>query len=193
MFKKKAWIAIGALAGLLSTGAFAARYELDPMHTFPSFAADHFGGVSIWRGKFTKSSGTVTLDPADRTGTLEVTIDAASIDTGQAQLDQVLRGPKAFDAQRFPTATYKGTRIVFDEGKPVEVIGTLTLHGITRPLNLKIESFKCIMNPLYKRQVCGVEASAQFDRSAFGIDIGKQNGFSMMTTLQIQAEGIKQE
>lgn len=193
MSKRNLSIAAGLIAASLSATAFATTYRLDPTHTYPSFAVDHFGGVSIWRGKFTKSSGSVTLDFAKKTGGVEVSIDPASIDTGSAQLDENLRGKDGFDIKKFPNATYKGTRIEFDGDRPAEVVGALTLHGVTLPLNLKIESFKCIMNPFFKREVCGIEASGQFNRADFGIDIGKQLGFNMLTKLHIQAEGIKQE
>lgn len=186
-------IAVGALASSLSFGAFAAdTYQLDPQHTYPSFEADHFGGLSVWRGKFTKSSGTVTLDRVAKTGTVDVTVDPASAQTGNAKLDEELGGPKFFDSAKFPTATYKGTQIKFDGDKPVEVIGTLTLHGVTKPVNLKIDSFKCMQHPVLKREVCGVEAEGSFNRDEFGVDMGKAYGFKMETKLHIQAEGIKQ-
>jgi polyisoprenoid-binding protein YceI len=191
--KKHLLIAAGVLASTLSFGAFAAdTYQLDPNHTFPSFEADHLGGLSVWRGKFTKTSGTVTLDRAAKTGTVDVTIDPASIQTGNPKLDDHLRSDAFFDVTKFPAATYKGTEIKFDGDKPVEVVGTLTIHGVTKPVNLKIESFKCMQHPVLKREVCGVEASTSFDRSAFGMEFGKSYGFSMDTKLHIQSEGIKQ-
>ncbi|CAG9249324.1 polyisoprenoid-binding protein YceI [Paraburkholderia unamae] len=170
----------------------ADTYQLDPNHTFPSFEADHFGGLSIWRGKFTKTTGTVTLDRAAKTGTVDVTIDPASVQTGNPELDKHLVSDEFFNVAQFPTATYKGTRIVFDGDKPKEVIGELTLHGVTRPLKLEIESFKCVQHPVLKREVCGVEAEAEFNRDDFGMDMGKKYGFKMKTKLHIQAEGIKQ-
>ncbi|MGG1946209.1 YceI family protein [Trinickia sp. NRRL B-1857] len=170
----------------------AATYQLDPTHTYPSFAADHFGGLSVWRGKFTKTTGTVTLDRENKTGSLEVTISPASIDTGNDKLNEHLQTPAFFDVAKYPEAVYKGTQIKFDGDKPVEVIGTLTLHGVTKPVDLKIESFKCMMHPMLKREVCGVEARADFQRDEFGLDFGKQYGFNMDTKLEIQAEGIKQ-
>lgn len=190
---KHAFIAAAALAAFVSGTAFAAdTYQLDPTHTYPSFAADHFGGLSVWRGKFTKSTGTVTLDRAAKTGTVDVTIDAASIDTGNKKLDDHLQTAEMFDVTKYPTATYKGTQIKFDGDKPVEVVGTLTLHGVTKPVDLKIDSFKCMPHPMLKREVCGVEASAEFNRADFGLDFGQKYGFSMKTALAIQAEGIKQ-
>ncbi|WP_028223064.1 YceI family protein [Paraburkholderia oxyphila] len=190
---KITFIAAAALAAAIVTPAFAAptTYNLDPSHTFPSFEADHFGGISVWRGKFTKSSGTVVLDRAAKTGTVDVTIDASSIDTGNPTLDKHVSSAELLDATKYPTAVYKGTSIRFDGDKPVEVIGTFTLHGVTKPLNLKIDSFKCFQNPMLKREVCGADATAQFDRSDYGVDYGKAYGFKMATTLQIQVEGIK--
>ncbi|MEM5312227.1 YceI family protein [Paraburkholderia sp. JHI869] len=182
-----------SLAALMMQAAHAAdTYQLDPNHTFPSFEADHFGGLSTWRGKFTKTTGTVTLDRAAKTGTVDVTIDPASIQTGNPQLDQHLVGDDFFDVAKYPTATYKGTRIVFNGDTPKEVIGDFTLHGVTRPLKLEIESFKCMQHPVLKREVCGVEAGASFNRDDFGMDSGKKYGFKMKTTLHIQTEGIKQ-
>jgi len=182
-----------SLAAVVATPALAAAttYNLDPMHTYPSFEADHFGGVSVWRGKFTKSSGTVTLDREAKTGTVDVTIDASSIDTGNAMLDKHVSSAEFLDTAKYPTATYKGTQIRFEGDTPVEVIGTLTLHGVTKPLNLKIESFKCFVNPMLKREVCGTESTATFDRADFGMDWGKAYGFNTKTVLNIQAEGVK--
>ncbi|ACC73304.1 YceI family protein [Paraburkholderia phymatum] len=191
--KKQLLIAAGALIAGMSFNAMAAdTYQLDPNHTYPSFEADHFGGISVWRGKFKKSSGTVTLDRAAKTGAVDVTIDTTSIDTGNDKLDKHLQTPEFLDAAKYPTATYKGTQIRFDGDTPVEVIGTLTLHGVTKPLNLKIDSFKCFINPMLKREVCGTESTATFDRADFGIDWGKSYGFNTKTVLHIQAEGVKQ-
>jgi polyisoprenoid-binding protein YceI len=194
MKKQLLTAAIAAFAAGTSFGAMAAetRYQLDTSHTYPSFEADHFGGVSIWRGKFNKSSGTVTIDRDARTGTLEATIDMTSVDIGNDTLEKALKSPKFLDATQFPTAVYKGTSMRFQGDVPVEVIGELTLHGVTKPLNLKIDSFKCFQNPLLKREVCGTESTATFDRSDFGMDMGKTYGFKMQTVLHIQAEGIKQ-
>jgi len=186
-------IAIAALSASWSSGALAAdTYQLDPTHTYPSFEADHEGGASIWRGKFNKSSGSVVLDRAAGTGTLNVEIDPASISSGSSVLDAELRSEEFFDVAKFPKAVYSGSRIRFEGDRPVEVIGTLTFHGVTRPLNLKLESFKCYQSPRIHREVCGTEASATFDRGDFGVDNGKAYGYSLKTVLHIQAEGIKQ-
>jgi polyisoprenoid-binding protein YceI len=183
----------GALASSMVAGAYAAdTYQLDPTHTYPSFESDHMGGVSTWRGKFTKSSGTVTLDRAAKTGTVDVTVDTSSIQTGNTKLDEHLRSGDFFDVAKYPTATFKGTAIKFDGDTPVGVDGQFTLKGVTKPLNLKIESFKCIQHPVLKREVCGVEATGEFSRADYGMDFGTKYGFSMKTVLHIQTEGIKQ-
>lgn len=191
--KKTLLIVAAALTAAVSFSAVAAdTYMLDPTHTYPSFEADHFGGLSVWRGKFTKSSGTVTLDRAAKTGTVDVTVDPASVQTGNPKLDEHLQSDAFFDVTKYPSVTYKGTDIKFDGDKPVEVIGSLTMHGVTKPLNLTVDSFKCMQHPVLKREVCGVEASAHFNRADYGMDFGSKYGFSMDTKLDIQAEGIKQ-
>ena len=191
--KKHLMIATGALAASLSVSAFAdvSTYQLDPEHTYPSFEADHIGGLSVWRGKFDKSQGTVTLDRAAETGTVEVTTGIASIHTGSTKLDQNLQSAQFFDASKFPEATYKGT-IKFKGDKPASVVGNLTMHGVTKPLTLTVNSFKCMPHPMLKREVCGVDAVGEFDRGDFGVDYGKAYGFSMKTKLLISAEALKQ-
>src|SRR5450830_585055 len=100
-------------AGTASTAAVAAdSYTVDPNHTYPSFEVDHMG-LSVWRGKFTKTSGTVTLDRAAKTGTVDITIDASSVDFGHAKLNEHVKSAEVFDVAKFPTATYKGTSIKF--------------------------------------------------------------------------------
>ena len=191
--KKQLMITDAALAASLSFPAFAdvATYKLDSSHTYPSFEADHFGGLSVWRGKFDKSQGAVTLDRAAKTGTVNVTTDIASVSTGNTKLDEHLQSAEFFNAAKYPEATYTGT-IKFDGDKPAEIVGNLTLHGVTKPLTLKIDSFKCIQHPMLKREVCGVDAAGEFDRADFGVDYGKSYGFKTATKLEISAEGIKQ-
>ena len=186
--------AAGALVAAASFNVMAeeATYQLDPNHTSPSFEADHFGGLSVWRGKFSKGSGTVTLDRAAQKGTLDATIDMTTVYIGNEKLNGELKSAQFFDTEKFPTATYRGTSMKFKGDVPVEVIGELTLHGVTKPVNLTIESFKCIMHPMLKKEVCGTESTATFNRDDFGVDYGKTYGFNMKTTLHIQAEGVKQ-
>jgi polyisoprenoid-binding protein YceI len=186
--------AAGALFAAISFNAMAEEvtYQLDPNHTYPSFETDHFGGISVWRGKFDKSSGTVTIDRAAKTGTLDVTIDMTSVAIGNEKLNGELKSAQFFDTDKFPTATYKGTSMKFKGDVPTEVMGDLTLHGVTKPVTLTIQSFKCFTHPMMKKEVCGTESTATFDRADFGIDYGKAYGFSMKTVLHIQAEGVRQ-
>lgn len=185
-------LSIALLAAAAATSAFAAdTYAVDPSHTYPSFETDHFGGLSVWRGKFTHTDGTVTLDRAAKTGTVDLNIDPASIDLGNPKLDEHVKSPDMFDVAKFPTATYKG-KIVFKGDTPAAVNGELTLHGVTKPVNLTIDKFKCIMNPMLKREVCGADAIGSFKRSDFGVNYGQQFGFNMDVKLAIQVEGIKQ-
>jgi polyisoprenoid-binding protein YceI len=167
-------------------------YEADPAHTYPSFEADHMGGVSNWRGKFDKSSGTIVLDKDKSTGTVNITVDTSSIDFGNEKLNEHAKGDQMFNVAKFPTATYKGTLAKFVNGAPTEVDGDFTLLGVTKPLKLTINQFKCIINPMSKKEVCGADASASFSREDYGLTFGKQYGFNMNVKLAIQVEGVRQ-
>ena len=182
-----------AMLALMTGAAIAApvKYNVDPNHTYPSFEADHFGGLSVWRGKFDKSSGTIVVDKDKGSGTVEITIDAASIDFGHAKLNDHAKSAEMFDVAKFPTATYKGTLAKFKDGAPTEVEGQLTLHGVTKPVKLTINQFKCIVNPMIKKEVCGADASTTFNRSDFGVSFGDKYGFKQEVKLQIQVEGIR--
>lgn len=178
---------------LIAGSAMAApvTYNLDPNHTFPSFEADHMGGLSVWRGKFNESAGTVVIDRAAKAGSVEVNVQAASIDFGHEKMNVHAKGPDMFDVEKFPVATYKGKFSAFKGDVPTEVQGELTLHGVTKPVTLKINQFACKVHPMLKREVCGADASATFKRSDFGISYGEAYGFNMDVKLLIQVEGIK--
>lgn len=178
------------LAASGSAVAAAMTYRIDSAHTYPSFEADHLGGLSVWRGKFNHSRGTITLDKLAGSGTVDVTVDMRSADFGQDALNQSAQGKELFESDKYPTAHYTGKLARFVDGAPTEVVGTLTLHGATRPLTLKIDSFKCMPHPVLKREVCGADALATFRRDAFGIEAGKDYGFGMDVTLRIQVEAI---
>jgi polyisoprenoid-binding protein YceI len=179
---------------LLTFDASAAvdHYTIDPNHTYPSFQAPHIGGISFWRGKFDRSSGTVTLDRAARTGSVDITIDTTSIDFGHEKMNTHAKSPDMFDVEKFPTARFESSSIDFEGDTPVGVHGSLTLHGVTKPVFLKIASFKCIMHPMLKREVCGADASAEIDRSDFGIGDGVPQSIPTgKVTLAIQVEALK--
>ncbi len=184
-------LCLSLLLGAAVAHAAPQTYTIAPTHTYPSFEADHMGGMSVWRGKFRSSSGTVTLDTAAQTGDVDITVDPASIDFGMDALDTEAKGPDLFDVARYPTATYRGKLAQFRNGAPTAVIGQFTLHGVTRPLNLTIRSFKCGLNPLTRKQTCGADAIATFDRADYGMDYGRAYGFKMAVNLAIQVEATK--
>ena len=186
-------IVLASLAALFGASAFAApvTYTLDPNHTYPSFAADHFGGLSVWRGKFDATSGKVVYDKEAKSGSIDVTVDMTSIDFGMPKLNEHAKSAEIFDAAKFPTATYTGKFTKFNGASPTEAEGTLTMHGVTKPVTLKLESFKCIMNPMSKKEVCGADASATINRADFGVNYGEQYGFKQDVLLRIQVEGIR--
>jgi len=186
-------IKCAALLSLVcSANAIAApvTYEIDPTHTFPSFEADHMGGLSVWRGKFDKTSGKITLDKAAKTGTVDIVVDAVSVDYGLGIMNEKAKSAELFDVAKYPQATYKGKLDGFANGAPSKVVGELTLHGVTKPVELKILSFKCIQHPMYKREACGADALATIKRDDFGISAGKDWGFNMDVTLRIQVEAL---
>ena len=179
-------VAFGAFAGAAT--AAPVSYEIDPQHTYPSFEADHMGGMSVWRGKINSSAGKIVLDKQAGMGTVDVTMDMKTIDFGINELNAHAQTPDLFDTAKYPTATYTGKLAKFQNGAPTEVDGTLTLHGVSKPVTLKINSFMCKDHPMKKKEFCGADASATINRDDFGVDFGKQMGFKMGVTLRIQIE-----
>jgi len=187
--RRRAWLATLLIASLAGTPALAAdTYKVDSDHTYPSIETTHMG-VSTFRGKFNKTSGSITLDKAAKTGTADITIDLSSIDMGHDKLNEHLRSADFFDVAKFPTATYKGT-LKFEGDTLTSVDGKLTLHGVTRPVTLKVNSFKCIQHPMYKKEDCGADAETEIDRSDFGITHGVEFGGGKVL-LRIQVEALK--
>ena len=184
-------VVLALLAFAIHASAVRAQaYNIDPGHTYPSFEADHLG-LSFWRGKFTKTTGKVQLDRGSSTGgSIEITIDASSIDFGHAKMNENARGKDMFNIEQFPTVTYKSRALKFEGDKLVAVEGDMTLLGVTKPMPLKVTHFKCMMHPMLKREVCGVDASGRFDRSDYGLSYGVPR-FSPEVKLQIQAEAIR--
>lgn len=189
MIKSLTALALLAVSGVLA--AAPVTYNIDPTHTYPSFEADHFGGMSVWRGKFDKTSGTIVLDQAAHTGTVDITVDTSSINFGMEKLDEHVKSAEMLDVAKFPTATFKGTFSKFKGDVPTQIKGEFMLHGVTKPLTLTIDSFKCKMHPMLKKEFCGADAKAQFNRADFGINYGDKYGFNMTVKLQIQVEAYK--
>jgi len=183
-------LALGIACGAAS--AAPVSYNVDPEHTYPSFEADHMG-LSMWRGRFNHTTGKVTMDRTAGTGTVDIAIETASMDFGHAKVAEYMIGPEQLDAKKFPTITYKGKLDRFVNGAPTEATGELTMHGVTRPVTLKIGMFKCIPHPLFKRELCGADAIGTLDRSRFGLDYGPEWGFKPEVTLRIQVEALAEK
>lgn len=167
--KNSRLVATLLLSSTLSLPALAAEsYTVDPAHTFPHFSVSHLG-FSTMHGRFDKTSGKVTLDRSAKTGSLDIAIAADSISTGFAKRDEHLKSPDFFNAVEFPTITYQADSIKFKGDTPVSVPGKLTLLGVTKPVSLTIDAFKCGTNPMNKKDECGAAASAQIKRSDFGM------------------------
>jgi polyisoprenoid-binding protein YceI len=179
------------ILGVATANAAPATYTLDPDHTHPSFEVDHFGGLSTWRGTFRKTSGKVTYDATAKTGAVDVLIDTASIDLAHDKLNEHVSSPEMLDVGKFPTAEFKGKFSDSSVDAPKTIVGELTLHGITKPVTLTINSFKCFDHPMLKKEVCGADASGNFNRADFGVNYGEQYGFRQDVLLRIQVEGIR--
>jgi polyisoprenoid-binding protein YceI len=179
----------GATA-VLPAAAAPVTYELDPLHTFPSIEFSHMD-ISIWRGKFDRTRGSVVLDLEARSGHVDVEIDAASINFGLDIMDDKARGEEWFDVERYPTATYTGT-LGFEGDKPVAVDGQFTFRGKTLPLTLALNSFRCIEHPYYKKEVCGADAQGELNWSIYGMKYSEfGQGEAGRVTLRIQVEGLR--
>lgn len=167
-----------ALTVPLATAAAPESYALDPYHTYPHFSVDHLGLSTLW-GRFDRSSGKFTLDRAAKTGSLELTVETASLSTGDNDKgarprarDEHLKSADFFNVAEFPRMTYKADSVKFNGDAPSEVSGTLTLLGVSRPLTLKIERWVCKDHPFSKKPVCGGNASGAIRRTDFGMKYG---------------------
>ena len=166
-------------------------YVIDPNHTFPAFEADHMGGLSFWRGKINSTSGEIILDKKNRTGYVTVVMEMDSIDFGNDKMTKQAKSDDMFDVEEFPQARYEGTLINFQDGSPTKVEGELTLHGITKKVDLEIKAFKCKLHPFKLREVCGADIRGNIMRDDFGISYAKIMGFKMDVALRIGVEAIK--
>ena len=164
-------IIAGLAAAIAIPAAAQETYVLDAVHSQPNFAARHLG-FSLQYGSFGKLAGKVTLDRAARKGTVDVTVDTASIRSFDARLDVALKGEKFFNVEKYPTMTFKSTSVMFDGDRVVGVDGELTMLGVTRPVSLKVANFSCGDHPFNKRPMCGAEATATIKRSEWGMTAG---------------------
>jgi polyisoprenoid-binding protein YceI len=161
--------ALATLASVLvvSTPALAApvNYVPNANHTFVRFSYDHLG-FSMQESRFNKTTGTVTLDAAAKTGAVDLVIDTKSVDTGSELFNGHIQGPDFLDTAQFPTATFKSTSVKFDGDKPVSIEGQLTLKGVTKPVTLTVTSFKHAPD-MMKKDSIGANATATIKRSDF--------------------------
>lgn len=185
-------LAILAVAASMSSAAFAATetYVIDGTHTFPRFEYNHLG-YSIQVSRFDKTSGKITLDRAARTGSVDVVIDAKSVDTGYALFNEHIQGEDYFYTAKYPTITFKSGSMKFDGDKLVAVNGDLTVKGVTKPVTLTVTSFHCMPHPMLKKDACGANATTKIKRSEF--NAGKSAPYvSDEVTLTIPVEAVKE-
>ena len=180
------------LAAAAAAPAFAApeTFVLDGTHTFPRFSYSHFG-YSQQLSRFDKTTGTVVFDKAAKTGSVDVTIDTTSVDTGYATFNEHIQGEDFLDTAKFPTATFKSTKVVFDGDKPVTVEGNLTIKGVTKPVTLTVTSFQAMPHPMVKKDAIGANAFTVIKRSEF--NAGKYAPYvGDEVRIDIALEAIKQ-
>jgi len=158
------------IAAAAAAPAFAApeTYTLDGTHTFPRFSYSHFG-YSTQVSRFNKTTGTVVLDKAAKTGSVDIVIDTQSVDTGYATFDEHIQGEDFLDTAKHPTATFKSTKVIFEGDKPSAIEGKLTLKGITKPVTLAVTSFQAMPHPMLKKDAIGANATTTVKRSDFNM------------------------
>lgn len=178
-----------AAAFAVSSAAASDSYSLDSRHTFPSFEVNHLG-FSIQRGRFNKTSGKITFDAAAKKGTAEITIDAASVDTGLDKLEEHLRGEDFFNVARFPTITFKSDKFDFEGDKVKSVSGNLTMLGVTKPVTLSAAHFNCGVHPMNKKAMCGGDFATTVKRTDFGMKYAVP-AVADEVALRIQVEAFK--
>lgn len=185
-------IAILALTASLGIPAFAASetYVVDGSHTFPSFSYTHMG-FSTQQSKFDKTAGRITIDRAAKTGSLDISIDTKSVNTGLELFNGHLKGEDYFNVEKFPTITFKSSNFKFDDDKVSAIKGDLTIKGVTKPVTLAVTSFNCAPHPFTKKDMCGANASTKIKRSEF--NAGKNApAVSDEVTLNIVVEAVKE-
>jgi polyisoprenoid-binding protein YceI len=189
--------AIATLTTLTALAAFSAAtqaattYNIDNSHTFPHFTYNHLG-YSIQTHKFDKTSGKVVIDFEAKTGSVDVTIDATSVNTGFPLFNEHIQGEDYFDTAKYPTITFKSSNMKFKGNKPVSLTGDLTVKGVTQPVTLEVTHFKCMPHPILKAPACGANATAQVKRSDF--NMGKGVPFvSDEVTLTLAIEAVMEQ
>lgn len=161
-------LGLATLLPFTAAGAAPVPYTVDPEHTYPYFEIDHLG-FSTMRGRFNSTQGKITIDRDNRTGSVEITIDAESVDTAHKKRDDHLRSPDFLNAAEFPEITYRSRSVTIHDDDSATVEGELTIMGVSKPVTLDVERIRCGANPMNQREACGFDAVAEFKRSDFGV------------------------
>lgn len=141
-------------------------YNVDSSHTYPRFSYSHFG-LSTQLSSFSKTTGKVVFDAAAKTGSVDITIDMKSVNTGFADFNEHIQGEDFLDTAKFPTATFKSTKVVFEGDKPKSIEGLLTIKGVTKPVTLSVTSFLAMPHPMVKKPALGANAHTTIKRTEF--------------------------
>jgi polyisoprenoid-binding protein YceI len=165
--KLAASVAVLSVAAASAAWAAPTTYTSDANHTFVRFSYKHLG-FSTQESRFNKVTGTVTFDPAAKSGSVDISIDTKSVDTGSDLFNQHIQGPDFLDTTNFGTATFKSTSVKFDGDRPVSIQGNLTLKGVTKPVTLTVVDFKNGQN-MMKKDAVGADATAKISRSEFNM------------------------
>lgn len=183
-------LSAGVMCVTLVGSASAASYTIDPAHTYPHFAISHLG-FSTMHGRFNKTMGKLDIDLEKKTGAVDITIDAASVDTGFPKRDDHLRTPDFFNVAEFPEIKYKSTKVTITSESAATVEGNLTIAGVTKPVTLTVDAIKCGDHPMPQMKgkfVCGFNATGNLKRSDFGVKYGLPAvGDDVKLTLEVEA------
>lgn len=190
--KKIIAIATAALVTFSSPASAADKYIFDDAHTQVIFSANHLG-FSFSHGRFNKIAGHFTFDEKEPAqSTIDVTIDAASIDMGSEAWDKHMKSADFLNVEKFPGITFKSTGIEVTGEKQGKVTGDLTLLGVTKPVTLDVTYNGSGVHPYSKNQIAGFSAKGSFKRSDFGMEYGLPNVGDEVSFI-IQVEGIRQD
>ncbi|MEY3580953.1 MAG: hypothetical protein RI984_2057 [Pseudomonadota bacterium] len=156
------------LLTMTASAALAApeTYVLDGSHTYPRFSYSHLG-FSTQLSRFNTTTGKVVFDKAAKSGSVDIEIDAKSVDTGSTLFNQHIQGEDFLDTAKYPKAIFKSTNVVFEGEKPVKVEGNLTIKGVTKPVTLIVTSFQAMPHPMQKKDAIGANAHTTIKRSEF--------------------------
>jgi polyisoprenoid-binding protein YceI len=181
-----------AFAAAVAAPALAApeTYVIDGSHTLPRFSYSHLG-YSTQLSRFDKTTGKITYDKIAKTGSVDITIDTKSVNTGSSVFNEHIQGADFFDTAKYPTATFKSTKVNFDGDKPSTIEGNLTIKGVTKPVVLKVTSFQAMPHPMLKKDAIGANATVVIKRSEF--NAGKYAPYvSDEVTIDIPVEAVKE-